>query len=183
MTATKDANDTYVENLIDLLRPHSAGLSRHLVVLHLEQLRKSTGLSIPDTFEATVQSAFNQHCIQSEVFRGRNAPDDGFFCSVHDENTATWAVDVHRADAWLRTRSPHYELAQAIARVKGVPTEKALTAVENSDEKQRKEWRSNLKVKAVLAQIRAEKAVKALERQEPMALEFNPPPSNQHDGS
>ena len=55
------------------------------------------------------------------------------------------------------------ELAEAIARIKGVPLEKAMAAVEKADEKQRKDWRSNAKVRAVIAQLRAEKAAKDLE--------------------
>ena len=55
------------------------------------------------------------------------------------------------------------ELAEAIARIKQVPLEAATAAVEKGSDEQRKSWRSNAKVKAVIAQIRAEKAAKALE--------------------
>lgn len=166
MPIKKEVRNSYVTELIELLRPHSSGLSRHLVLSQLRKSRKSQGLSIPDTFEETVQSSFNQHCIQSEVFRSRNAPEDGFFCSKHYDNTATWVVDADLADAWLRTRSPHYELAQAIGRVKDISTEIALAAVEKADDQQRKRWRSHPRVKAALAQIRLEEAEKAIERED-----------------
>lgn len=54
------------------------------------------------------------------------------------------------------------ELAAAIARIKNVPLEQATAAVEKGTDDQRKTWRSNAKVKAVIAQIRAEKAAEAL---------------------
>lgn len=55
------------------------------------------------------------------------------------------------------------ELAEAIARIKQVPLEAATKAVEAGTDEQRKSWRSNAKVKSVIAQIRAEKAAAALE--------------------
>lgn len=55
------------------------------------------------------------------------------------------------------------ELAEAIARIKAVILERATAAVEKASDEQRKAWRLNAKVKAVIAQIRAEKAAKALE--------------------
>lgn len=55
------------------------------------------------------------------------------------------------------------ELAEAISRIKNLPLDKVMPAVEKADEKTRKDWRSNAKVKAVIAQIRAEKAQKDLE--------------------
>lgn len=54
------------------------------------------------------------------------------------------------------------ELAEAIARIKGVELDKATAAVEKATDDQRKQWRSNAKVKAVIAQLRAEKAAAAL---------------------
>lgn len=56
------------------------------------------------------------------------------------------------------------ELAGAIARIKGVDFAKADAAVQGASEDQRKEWRSNAKVKAEIAKMRAEKAAQALEQ-------------------
>ncbi|MBM3359463.1 MAG: hypothetical protein FJY54_17270 [Betaproteobacteria bacterium] len=103
--------------------------------------------------------------MESEVFRERHASLEGFFHSHRDQNTAVWSVDTQRADAWLKMRSPLYELAQAIARIKQIPAETALAAVEKAPEEKRAIWRSNAKVKATIAAIRAEKAAEAAERE------------------
>lgn len=165
MAIDRDLNETYVRDLIDLLRPHPHGLSRHLILASLERSRRDRGLPIPPSFEQAVQATFNQHCIESDVYRSRNMPDSGFFHTHLDSGTATWRVDTSRADFWLRTLSPHYILAQAIGRIKGVPTEQALNAVEKATDEERKTWRKNLRVKVAIAQIRAENAEKALERE------------------
>ena len=56
------------------------------------------------------------------------------------------------------------ELSAAIARIKNVPLEKAAAAVEKASKEQREGWRSNPQVKAMVAQIRAEKAADALKQ-------------------
>lgn len=55
------------------------------------------------------------------------------------------------------------DLAEAIARIKSVDVETATTAVTAASDELRKQWRSNPKVKSVMATIAAEKAAKALE--------------------
>jgi hypothetical protein len=55
------------------------------------------------------------------------------------------------------------ELAEAISRIKGTDLEKTKLAVEKATDEQRKTWRTNNKVKAVIAQLRAEKAQAELE--------------------
>lgn len=55
------------------------------------------------------------------------------------------------------------ELAEAISRIKGTDLEKTKLAVEKATDDQRKTWRTNNKVKAVIAQMRAEKAQAELE--------------------
>lgn len=54
------------------------------------------------------------------------------------------------------------DLAEAIARIKGVDVEKATAAVTAATDELRKQWRSNPKVKSVMATIAAEKAAAAL---------------------
>jgi hypothetical protein len=61
------------------------------------------------------------------------------------------------------TRLRLVELAEAIGRIKAVPIEQAMAAVEKATDEQRKTWRSDAKVKSVLATIRAEAAARALE--------------------
>lgn len=56
------------------------------------------------------------------------------------------------------------ELAEAIARIKGTDLEKTRAAVEKATDEQRSQWRSNAKVKATIAAIRAEKAQAALQQ-------------------
>lgn len=58
------------------------------------------------------------------------------------------------------------ELAEAIARIKGVPVATANAAVGKASDDQIKGWKANAKVKAVIAEIRAEKAAKRAEKQE-----------------
>lgn len=65
------------------------------------------------------------------------------------------------------------ELAEAIARIKNVDLEKAKAAVEAGTDEQRSAWRSNAKVKATIATIRAEKAAKALEEAGEQELSIN----------
>ena len=55
------------------------------------------------------------------------------------------------------------ELAAAIARLKGIDVAVATEAVEKADDAKRKEWRAHPRIKAAIAQIRAEKAQAELE--------------------
>ena len=55
------------------------------------------------------------------------------------------------------------ELAEAIARFKSVPIEKAQQVVANATDENVKAWKASPKIKAVIAQIRAEKAAKRAE--------------------
>lgn len=57
------------------------------------------------------------------------------------------------------------ELAEAIARIKNVSVEIANAAVAKATDDQVKGWKANSTVKAVIAQIRAEKAQKRLEKE------------------
>jgi hypothetical protein len=50
------------------------------------------------------------------------------------------------------------ELAEAIARFKSAPIEKANAVVAKATDEQVKAWRANAKIKAIIAEIRAEKA-------------------------
>jgi hypothetical protein len=80
---------------------------------------------------------------------------------------AQGVIDQLYAGEWTADReggAPRLaELAEAIARIKGTDLEKTKAAVEKASDDQRKQWRGNAKVKAMIAQLRAEKAQKALE--------------------
>lgn len=76
-------------------------------------------------------------------------------------------IDALRSGEWGtggdEARPRLAELAEAISRIKNTDLEKTKAAVEKASDEQRKAWRSNAKVKATIAQLRAEKAQKALE--------------------
>lgn len=96
---------------------------------------------------------------------------------VEAKASAQDVVDQLYAGVWRASREDDArprlaELAEAIARIKNVPLESATAAVEKGTEDQRKQWRSNAKVKATIAQIRAEKAAKALEEAGEQSLDI-----------
>ena len=96
---------TYVEDLMRLLLPCRAGLRRSVVLDRLEKQRTKDGLPIPDKFEQAVQSAYNQNCVDSAVFKKRGLPDSAApFFSPGGSGSGIWAVDPERAEKWLRKR-------------------------------------------------------------------------------
>ena len=64
------------------------------------------------------------------------------------------------------------ELSQAIARIKGIDLTVATAAVEKADDAKRKEWRAHPKIKAAIAQLRAEKAQAELDKAEATELDI-----------
>ncbi len=86
--------------------------------------------------------------------------------------SAQGVIDQLKAGEWRgagdEARPRLAELAAAIARIRGLDKDEAgmakvTAAVEKADDNQRKAWRSNPQVKAMIAQQRAEKAAAALE--------------------
>jgi hypothetical protein len=105
--ALKDArrDHPYVGDIIRVLMPYANGLRRSMVLHELERQRKADGLPIPPTFEAAVQSSYNQHSIDSSVFRKRHAPDtEGIFYSPEGKGSGRWAVNRARALPWLKNK-------------------------------------------------------------------------------
>ena len=95
----------YVKDLIEILWPPQDGLSRQLVLHMLERKRKLAGLQIPKKFEQTVQSAYNQHCVDSMVFAKQKAPEsEGLFYSPGGKGSGVWAVNRELAAAWLKAK-------------------------------------------------------------------------------
>lgn len=81
------------------------GLSRQMVLHDLERQRKKDGLPIPESFEEAVQSSYNQHSIDSVVFRKRNLPDtEAIFYAPGGKGSGRWALNTERAIAWLKSR-------------------------------------------------------------------------------
>ncbi len=56
---------TYFADMIVLLLPHKNGMLRQRVLDRLESKRRNDKLPIPKTFEANVQSAYQQNWISS----------------------------------------------------------------------------------------------------------------------
>ena len=101
----KRKQHTYVEDLIRLLLPYKGGLSRRRVLDMLERQRRKDGLPIPVKFEEAVQSAYNQNCSDSAVFRRKNRPaSDAPFYWPGGAGSGKWAVDAERARNWLQKR-------------------------------------------------------------------------------
>lgn len=89
----------------------------------------------------------------------------------YDEGVANCGrvIEQLQAGQWTATRGggeakPRVtDLANAIARLKGIEVETALSAVEAATDEQRKAWRALPAVKLEMARIREERARKALE--------------------
>jgi hypothetical protein len=95
-------DNPYVLDLIGILKPFPRGLRRPFVMDRMIAIRKAKGLDIPDEFESTVQSAYNQHSVDSLVFKKRGAPaSEGLFFSPTGKGSGKWAVNQDRARAWL----------------------------------------------------------------------------------
>lgn len=81
-------------------------------------------------------------------------------------------VEAHHAGAWdvaAGARDNSAIILEAVARVKGVPLEQVVAAADAlGDEREAtiKEWGTNLKIKAMIASIRAERATAAAEEAE-----------------
>jgi len=96
---------TYVEDLIKLLLPRQNGMKRPMVLHELERQRNALGLPIPDAFEQTVQSAYNQNCSDSNVFLRRKLPEEEApFYTPGGKGSGIWAVNPDRARVWLEKR-------------------------------------------------------------------------------
>lgn len=89
-------------------------------------------------------------------------------------SNAQAVIDQLYAGEWTSDReggAPRLaELAAAIARIRNAPLEKVTAAVEKASDDQRKQWRSNAQVKAMIAKIRAEKAAEVASGQETQEL-------------
>ena len=102
-TARRERRENpYVLYLIKVLWVRRNGLRRHLAIDLVRSLRQSRGLPMPKRFDETVQSAFQGHAGESDVFRG--APDDDLFYWPLGKGTGIWAVRQDAADAWLKRK-------------------------------------------------------------------------------
>jgi hypothetical protein len=98
-------DNPYLLDLIKILKPFPQGLRRRFVMDRMISNRKARGLDIPEEFEATVQSAYNHHSVDSLVFKKRGAPAaDGLFFSPTGKGSGKWALNQERARSWLIAR-------------------------------------------------------------------------------
>lgn len=96
------ADNPVILDLIEALLPGGAdGLPRPRVIESVERSRRAKGLPIPKKFEESVQSTFNQHCLESEVYKKRASQRDGIFHSRRVGRYAYWFVDEVLATAWV----------------------------------------------------------------------------------
>ena len=87
----------YVMDLVRLLLPHKDGMQRQRVLKELQNQREKDHLPIPDKFEEAVQSAYNQHCVDSSVFQKRDKlASEALF---HTPGRGIWALNVNQNPA------------------------------------------------------------------------------------
>jgi hypothetical protein len=93
-------------HLIKVLWPRGdRGLRRVEVIERIYNMRYPSGLNMPKKFGATVQSAYNHYCSESDVFKQRGGkPEVGLFYPVGRKGSGYWAVRRDRAHAWLQKR-------------------------------------------------------------------------------
>lgn len=103
LAARKQKSDNpLILDLIQALLPGGpGGVPRPRVVALVERSRRAKGLPIPTRIEESVQSTFNQHCLESEVFKKRPSQEDGMFHSRRVGRYAYWVVDDVLAKVWV----------------------------------------------------------------------------------
>lgn len=100
------ADNPLILDLIEALLPSGPdGIPRPHVIELVESSRRAKGLPIPTKFEESVQSTFNHHCLESEVFKKKPSQKDGIFHSRRVGRYACWVVDEVLATAWVAMRS------------------------------------------------------------------------------
>lgn len=99
------AENPQVRDLIEVLLPHTKGLGRTWVIDAIERRRRAKGFIIPPKFENSIQSAYNQHSVDSSVWKNKGSlPHDGLFFSPDGKGSGKWAVYPDRAADWLRSK-------------------------------------------------------------------------------
>lgn len=95
-------NNPYVLDLVRVVPRMPNGMKRSMVLHIVRKNRERLGLSIPRTFDDTVQQCVERHCIDSEVFLKRKAPTEiGLFCWPRGPGAGYWSAIPDRVDAWL----------------------------------------------------------------------------------
>jgi len=97
--------EPYIESIIHVLLPYRMGLSRSNAISAVYARRASRNIDLPDTFEQTIQSAFNSRCATSTTHDLHNPNVVALFYSEHEGKKAIWKVADVAAKAWLRKKN------------------------------------------------------------------------------
>jgi hypothetical protein len=99
-------DNLYVRYIIRVLWAYKKGLRRTDVIYRVWGLRNSTALPIPKKFDATVQSALNNHNEASSEFQRRSGKlEDALLYPFGGKGSGIWAIHHDRAEAWLRRKA------------------------------------------------------------------------------
>lgn len=103
----------YLLDLIQILSKFANGASRSYVLDKMQKQRLDGGLPVPKRFDEAVQSCYNQHCIDSAVFRSRKVPDnEALFTSPGGKGSGRWALRRSNAAQWLKAHFPKIEMGE-----------------------------------------------------------------------
>lgn len=95
-------DNPYVLDLVRAVPLVPRGMRRPMVLHIVRKNRERLGLSIPRTFDDTVQQCLERHCIDSEVFQKRKAPvEQGLFCWPRGSGSGYWSALPDRVTTWL----------------------------------------------------------------------------------
>jgi hypothetical protein len=103
LEARKQKSDNpMILDLIEALLPAGPdGMPRPRAIEIVERSRRAKNMPMPIKFEESVQSTFNQHCFESEVFKKRGSGDGAIFHTRRVGKYAYWSVNREQARAWL----------------------------------------------------------------------------------
>jgi len=133
-----------------------------VLTVQYPSLRKSVVVNI-EAFKPELRAAAERHGWKQRFgdLESGKSPREKYdaACALkeHYVGGGEWEMDVERGVAEI--------LIEAVAVEKGIEVEKVRKVIEAKPEKVQ-EWASNLKIKLRIAQIRAERAAKALEESE-----------------
>lgn len=92
----------YVFDLIRVLAPYPK-LKRKFALDAMWRIRKDAGLTIPPSFDESVQAALQYYCAESRVFQARGGqPNEALFRWPNGPRAGVWAVVRQTAEPWVR---------------------------------------------------------------------------------
>ena len=95
-------HECLLADLIAVLRDHPGGLRRWSVMRAMRVRATRSGREDSPKFEDEVERVFRRHCAGDVSRAGTSAPASELFHRPGDRPGEVWAVNVARADAWLR---------------------------------------------------------------------------------